>query len=91
MAQFRLLLRSPGVWVLLLLAVGALPCAHALRFMLDSQNEHYTPRGRCVLYKIPGHSLVTGEVTGVPPANGRIGVFVCVRCVASVCSPRARP
>lgn len=43
--------------------------------MLDSVNEHYTPRGRCVLYKIPGHSLVTGKATGVPPSNGKIGVY----------------
>lgn len=47
----------------------------AIKFMLDSVNEHYTPRGRCVLYKIPGHSLVTGKVTGMPPNNGRIGVY----------------
>ena len=43
--------------------------------MLDTVNEHYTPRGRCVLYKIPGHSLVTGKVSGMPPNNGRIGVY----------------
>ena len=43
--------------------------------MLDSVNEHYTPRGRCVLYKIPGHSLVTGKVNGMAPNNGRIGVY----------------
>lgn len=47
----------------------------AIKFMLDSVNEHYTPRGRCVLYKIPGHSLVTGKVSGMPPNNGRIGVY----------------
>ena len=43
--------------------------------MLDSVNEFYTPRGRCVLYKIPGHSLVTGKVNGMPPNSGRIGVY----------------
>ena len=48
---------------------------YPIKFMLDSVNEHYTPRGRCVLYKIPGHSLVTGKVNGMPPANGRIGVY----------------
>jgi p24 family protein delta-1 len=47
----------------------------SVRFMLDTVNEHYTPRGRCVLYKIPGHSLVTGKVIGMPPNNGRIGVY----------------
>lgn len=48
----------------------------ALRYMLDSVNEHYTTRGRCILYKIPGHSLVTGKVSAIPPANGRIGAYV---------------
>lgn len=57
----------------LLLAVSP---AEALRFMLDSVNDHYTPRGRCVLFKIPGHSLVTGKVSGIPPSNGRIGAYV---------------
>lgn len=47
----------------------------AVRFMLDSVNEHYTPRGRCVLYKIPGNSLVTGKVSGMAPSNGKIGVY----------------
>lgn len=47
----------------------------AIRFMLDTINEHYTPRGRCVLYKVQGHSLVTGTVSGIPPSNGKIGVY----------------
>lgn len=60
---------------LVALLAFSLPAAHAIKFMLDSVNEHYTPRGRCVLYKIPGHSLVTGKVSGMPPNNGRIGVY----------------
>lgn len=60
---------------LVTLLAFSLPAAHAIKFMLDSVNEHYTPRGRCVLYKIPGHSLVTGKVSGMPPNNGRIGVY----------------
>lgn len=59
--------------VVLCLAVGRVS---ALHYMLDSTNEHHTPRGRCIVYKIPGNSLVTGKVHGVPPANGRIGVYV---------------
>lgn len=57
------------------LALYATPTL-ALRYMLDSVNEHYTTRGRCILYKIPGHSLVTGKVSAIPPAQGRIGAYV---------------
>lgn len=60
---------------LLLVGLFAAPCL-ALRYMLDSVNEHYTTRGRCILYKIPGHSLVTGKVSAMAPANGRIGAYV---------------
>ncbi len=60
---------------LLLVGLFAAP-AFALRYMLDSVNEHYTTRGRCILYKIPGHSLVTGKITAMAPANGRIGAYV---------------
>jgi hypothetical protein len=80
-ARYRgpLCVRGPMQWegLAVILAVLAwCPLGGAVRFMLDSANEHYTPRGRCVLYKIPGHSLVTGEVSGIPPPNGRIGVYV---------------
>ena len=61
----------PVILSLLLLLVRV----EAIRFMLDSVNDHYTPRGRCVLYKIPGHSLVTGKAVGMPPNNGKIGVY----------------
>lgn len=62
------------------LALYATP-ALALRYMLDSVNEHYTTRGRCILYKVPGHSLVTGKVSAIAPAQGRIGAYVRRRAV----------
>lgn len=64
-----------SAFLLLGLGLFAAPTL-ALRYMLDSVNEHYTSRGRCILYKIPGHSLVTGKVSAIAPANGKIGAYV---------------
>lgn len=66
---------------LLLVSLFAAPTL-ALRYMLDSVNEHYTPRGRCILYKIPGHSLVTGKVSAIAPPNGKIAAFVSFWTIA---------
>lgn len=65
----------PNPCLLLALILALCQSAYAIKFMLDSVNEHYTPRGRCVLYKIPSHSLVTGKITAIPPNNGRIGAY----------------
>lgn len=51
-------------------------CLARLSFDVESSVEHYGGRGQCLIYRIPGNSLVTGYFKVKPNPNVRVSALV---------------